>query len=199
MHNSTSRTRSTSRHHRKQRSVTFDQEDSTFNAQNSTAESRPPPDTEYTTRRASNQEGLDDTDDDMDERRPPFHRHNDGKSEEALLFAHSKEDTRATRRASTNNSRSPSRRNSRHSADSLGLDDRFGRRSHDGLRPTFSRSSTMRSQSPGRVERALKETRRTYMYAGFFLVLSLISFVIQTETAVYIQHELGWSKAYAML
>lgn len=57
----------------------------------------------------------------------------------------------------------------------------------------------MRSQSPGRVEKAMKETRRTYMYAGFFLVLSLISFVIQTETAVYIQHELGWSKAYAML
>lgn len=196
MYNSTSPTRSTSRHHRKQRSVTFDEEDSTFNAHKNTAASRSPPDTELRTRRSSNQGQLDDTDDDMDERRPPFHRHNDGKSEEALLFT-SKEDTRAARRASANNSRSPGRRNSRHSTDSLGLDGHFG--SRDGLRPTFSRSSTMRSQSPGRVEKALKETRRTYTYAGFFLVLSLVSFVIQTETAVYIQHELGWSKAYAML
>ena len=41
--------------------------------------------------------------------------------------------------------------------------------------------------------------KKKYTYAAFFLVLSLISFVIQTETAVYIQHELGWNKAYAML
>ena len=197
MYNSTSRTRSTSRHHRKQRSVTFGEEDSAFNAHKSTAASRSPPDTELRTRRSSNQHS-DYTDDDMDERRPPFHRHNDGKSEEALLFT-SKEDTKAARRASANISRSPSRRGSRYSEDSLGRNEGFCRRSQDGLRPTFSRSSTMRSQSPGRMEKALKETRRTYMYAGFFLVLSLVSFVIQTETAVYIQHELGWSKAYAML
>ncbi|KAF1983914.1 hypothetical protein K402DRAFT_414109 [Aulographum hederae CBS 113979] len=37
------------------------------------------------------------------------------------------------------------------------------------------------------------------MYAGCFLVLSLISFTIQTETAVYIQHRMGWNKAYCML
>jgi drug/metabolite transporter (DMT)-like permease len=30
-------------------------------------------------------------------------------------------------------------------------------------------------------------------------MLSLISFVVQTETAVYIQHTLGWNKAYCML
>jgi drug/metabolite transporter (DMT)-like permease len=42
-------------------------------------------------------------------------------------------------------------------------------------------------------------TRRKYIYASFFLVLSLVSFVIQTETAVYIQHELKWKKAYCML
>ena len=41
--------------------------------------------------------------------------------------------------------------------------------------------------------------RKKYIYAGFFLVLSLVSFVIQTETAVYIQHELKWNKHYAML
>lgn len=42
-------------------------------------------------------------------------------------------------------------------------------------------------------------TRRRYTYAGFFLILSLISFTIQTETAVYIQHNLKWNKAYCML
>lgn len=36
-------------------------------------------------------------------------------------------------------------------------------------------------------------------YAAFFLLVSLISFVVQTETAVYIQHELHWDKAYCML
>ena len=41
--------------------------------------------------------------------------------------------------------------------------------------------------------------RRRYTYAGFFLILSLISFTIQTETAVYIQHNLKWNKAYCML
>jgi drug/metabolite transporter (DMT)-like permease len=41
--------------------------------------------------------------------------------------------------------------------------------------------------------------RRKYIYASFFLVLSLVSFVVQTETAVYIQHELKWNKAYCMM
>ena len=42
-------------------------------------------------------------------------------------------------------------------------------------------------------------TRKKYTYAGFFLLLSLVSFTIQTETAVYIQQDLGWQKAYCML
>lgn len=46
---------------------------------------------------------------------------------------------------------------------------------------------------------AKNATRKRYIYASFFLVLSLISFCIQTETAVYIQANLGWNKAYAML
>jgi drug/metabolite transporter (DMT)-like permease len=43
------------------------------------------------------------------------------------------------------------------------------------------------------------ETRRKYTIAAIFLVLSLISFTVQTETAVYIQHELKWEKPYCML
>lgn len=158
-------------------------------------------------RRGSRQGQLDGSgpsseNDDMDERRPPFHRHNDGKSQEALLYTHTKESSLATRRASANTS--PSRRPS-FGADSLDLDSRFeysaSNEDHNQNRPPtyLSRTSTMRSQSPGMVEKAMRETRRTYKWAAFFLVLSLVSFVVQTETAVYIQHELGWSKAYAML
>jgi hypothetical protein len=61
----------------------------------------------------------------------------------------------------------------------------------------FTRSSTMRSRSPD--TQAKLATKKKYTYAAFFLGLSLISFVVQTETAVYIQHDLGWNKAYCML
>lgn len=57
---------------------------------------------------------------------------------------------------------------------------------------------TLRSLSPTYAEPE-NLTRRKYYYASFFLVVSLISFVVQTETAVYIQHELHWDKAYCML
>ncbi|CZT01015.1 related to DUF6 domain protein [Rhynchosporium agropyri] len=61
----------------------------------------------------------------------------------------------------------------------------------------FTRQSTMRSRSPD--TQAKLATRKKYTYAAFFLGVSLVSFVVQTETAVYIQHELGWNKAYCML
>lgn len=63
---------------------------------------------------------------------------------------------------------------------------------HHSRRPTF------RSISPVQ-EDAEQVTRRKYLMAGGFLLLSLASFVVQTETAVYIQHELGWDKPYCML
>ena len=82
------------------------------------------------------------------------------------------------------------------------LKDERGRPSYDApngaVRPPYSvKRSTFRSRSPPM--EATSTVRKKYTYAAFFLVLSLISFVIQTETAVYIQHELGWNKAYAML
>lgn len=61
----------------------------------------------------------------------------------------------------------------------------------------FTRRSTMRSRSPD--TQAKLATKKKYTYAAFFLGLSLVSFVVQTETAVYIQHKLGWNKAYCML
>ncbi|TEA21654.1 putative vacuolar membrane protein [Colletotrichum sidae] len=63
-------------------------------------------------------------------------------------------------------------------------------------RPTFSRGSTLRNHSPSTVT---ANARRKYIYAAFFLVLSLVSFVIQTELSAYIQQEMGWDKAYCML
>ena len=65
-------------------------------------------------------------------------------------------------------------------------------------RPAFhGRRSTFRSRSPD--YEGSSATKKKYIYAAFFLVLSLISFTVQTETAVYIQHELGWNKAFCMM
>lgn len=82
------------------------------------------------------------------------------------------------------------------------LKEERGRPSYDSpggsARPAFvSRTSAFRSRSPDLA--AQSATRTKYTYAAFFLGLSLVSFVIQTETAVYIQKDLGWNKAYCML
>lgn len=108
--------------------------------------------------------------DEMGDRRPPLHRPTDGRSHQPLL---GKDDDEERGRTGYETSM-------------------------DGPeRPHFSRRSTMRSRSPD--TQAKLATRKKYTYAAFFLGLSLVSFVIQTETAVYIQHELGWNKAYCML
>jgi hypothetical protein len=65
------------------------------------------------------------------------------------------------------------------------------------IRPNHSRRSTFRSRTPD--YNTKNDTRKKYIYAGCFLLISLISFVVQTETAVYIQHELHWNKPYCML
>jgi hypothetical protein len=60
-----------------------------------------------------------------------------------------------------------------------------------------TRRSTFRSRSPD--YDAKYAIRKKYTYAAFFLLLSLISFTVQTEIAVYVQQELGWDKPYCML
>lgn len=75
-----------------------------------------------------------------------------------------------------------------------------GRPSYDAQADVGRRSfrrSTLRSRSPDTA--AQDATRKKYTYAAFFLALSLVSFTVQTETAVYVQHTLGWKKAYCML
>jgi hypothetical protein len=63
--------------------------------------------------------------------------------------------------------------------------------------PTRRRSRTFHEMDPEAL--AARATRQRYIYASFFLVLSLISFVVQTETASYVASELGWKKSYCML
>ncbi|PFH63362.1 hypothetical protein XA68_12326 [Ophiocordyceps unilateralis] len=72
---------------------------------------------------------------------------------------------------------------------------------HDESRPPpFSRRSTMRSRSPlAAAAQAQAATRKKYTYAAFFLVISLVTFAIQTELSAHIQHDLGWDKAYCMM
>jgi len=81
-----------------------------------------------------------------------------------------------------------------------------GRRSDEhvsgqvGSRRFTSQRDTFRSRSPKLHGKASEnEAKKKYLYASFFLVVSLISFVVQTETAVYVQHTLHWNKAYCML
>lgn len=69
---------------------------------------------------------------------------------------------------------------------------------HGSSRPNFAaRRSTFRSRSPDLEGSAA--TRKKYIIAAFFLLVSLVAFVVQTETAVYIQKTMGWQKAYCML
>ncbi|KAG9230813.1 hypothetical protein BJ875DRAFT_140119 [Amylocarpus encephaloides] len=109
---------------------------------------------------------------DMDDRRPALHRPADGRSHQPLLGKD--DDADLERGRPSYSSDPPSERP-----------------------PLFTSRSTMRSRSPD--TQAKLATRKKYTYAAFFLGLSLVSFVIQTETAVYIQSDLGWNKAYCML
>ncbi|EMR72221.1 putative duf6 domain protein [Eutypa lata UCREL1] len=63
--------------------------------------------------------------------------------------------------------------------------------------PMVSRRSTFRSRSPD--TQAKMAARKKYIYASIFLVISLVSFSVQTELAAYVQNQLGWNKAYCML
>jgi hypothetical protein len=60
-----------------------------------------------------------------------------------------------------------------------------------------SRRSTFHGREPEVLAR--QATRRRYTLAALFLILSLVSFCVQTETAAYIQKKLKWDKAYCML
>ncbi|PYH79156.1 hypothetical protein BO82DRAFT_139165 [Aspergillus uvarum CBS 121591] len=107
----------------------------------------------------------------MSMNRPVMHRPADGRAQQPLL--------KDERRGRLSNA-------------SLGNGDAEGRPMlHHSRRPTI------RGSSPEHT--AEQATRQKYLIASGFLLLSLASFVVQTETAVYIQHELHWDKPYCML
>ncbi|KAJ5188348.1 Drug/metabolite transporter [Penicillium cf. griseofulvum] len=110
------------------------------------------------------------SDDEMVVNRSPLHPPTDGRSQQPLLDDH--------------------HRRSRSS---------LGNRDAEEGRPMLheTRRPTIRSRSPE--HDATQATRKKYMVASGFLLLSLISFVVQTETASYIQNELHWKKPYCML
>ncbi|GKT91370.1 DUF6 domain-containing protein [Colletotrichum tofieldiae] len=120
----------------------------------------------------------DDDDDDMDSR-PPLLRNHHSRSGQPLL-----------------NSKADGDDDDDHRGRSYSTRSRGASPLLTPNRPTFSRGSTMRNHSPST---AKANARRKYIYAAFFLVLSLFSFVIQTELSAYIQQELHWDKAYCML
>ncbi|KAI1778479.1 hypothetical protein F4818DRAFT_302363 [Hypoxylon cercidicola] len=117
-----------------------------------------------------------------DSRRPGFLRPTDGRSVTPLL---KKSDDEDRGRPRYNNSRPTSPLAPPSSAATT------------PSRPVFSRQSTMRSRSPD--TQARMAARKKYTYAAVFLVVSLVSFCVQTELGRYVQHELGWDKAYCML
>ncbi|CAG7947140.1 unnamed protein product [Penicillium nalgiovense] len=108
----------------------------------------------------------------MASNRPPLHRPTDGRSQQPLL----KDDHHRRSRS----------RSSFANADAEGQP-----MLHETRRPTI------RSKSPE--HDAARATRKKYLVASGFLLLSLVSFVVQTETASYIQNELHWKKPYCML
>ncbi|KAF2822211.1 hypothetical protein CC86DRAFT_301194 [Ophiobolus disseminans] len=63
----------------------------------------------------------------------------------------------------------------------------------------MSRSATHHFHERDPETQANFETKKKYTYAAITLALSLVSFTVQTETAVYIQHQLKWEKPYCML
>lgn len=113
-----------------------------------------------------------DSDDEMASNRPPLHRPTDGRSQQPLL-------------------KGDHHRRSRSHSSFVDADAEGQSMLHGTRRPTI------RSRSPE--HDAARATRKKYLVASGFLLLSLVSFVVQTETASYIQNELGWKKPYCML
>ena len=137
----------------------------------------------YHRHHAVNSSDEDDDDDDDDDNpdhsdkmgRPSYTR---GDSHSGAPLLNAADDDRGRTRYNHSRTPSPSAANAR-------------------ARPHLSRRSTMRSQSPD--NQAKMAAKKKYLFASVFLIISLVSFTIQTELAAYVQNEMGWNKAYCML
>ncbi|KAI4862629.1 hypothetical protein F4820DRAFT_430090 [Hypoxylon rubiginosum] len=138
----------------------------------------------------SEYDSQDDDDDDMpDSKRPAFLRPTDGRSVTPLLKKSDDDDGRGRPRYNNSRPSSPLPLPVSSSASSSAA--------ATPSRPAFGRRSTMRSRSPD--TQARMAARKKYTYAGVFLAVSLVAFCAQAELGRYVQHELGWDKAYCML
>lgn len=130
----------------------------------------------------------------MDDRRPGLLRPNEGRSVTPLLY----KPDRDSDRGRTNYS-SPQRLGSPGlvRASSFDPSPLTPRAATTPSMPPLSRRSTLRSRSPPSAAASIA-ARRKYTYAGIFLVISLVSFTVQTELASVVQ-KAGWAKPYCML
>ncbi|KAI1810455.1 hypothetical protein GGS20DRAFT_185883 [Poronia punctata] len=65
--------------------------------------------------------------------------------------------------------------------------------------PSLPRTPTPTRPPLAETTEVQSAARKKYVVAGIFLVVCLVAFVVQTELGRYVQHELGWNKAYCML
>jgi drug/metabolite transporter (DMT)-like permease len=130
--------------------------------------------------------------------RPGYYRPSDGRSELPLLNKDRDEDEERGRTSMSDRAYTYDDLEARDS----GADDDAAYTGSGASRPPLqsfgSRRSEMRSRSP-REAVAAQAAKKKYMYAAFFLATSLVTFSIQTELSAYIQHDLGWDKAYCMM
>ncbi|KAG6173753.1 hypothetical protein E4U51_004430 [Claviceps purpurea] len=139
------------------------------------------------------------------DRRPTFHRN--GRSGVPLLSKsdpEAQEDAQAEAEAEAGAQRSsPSKSSSSRLTPSTTDTDTPSDLYHSPMatrHPSFSRHSTMHARSPlAAMEAAKAAARKKYLFAAMFLCASLVAFCVQTELSAYIQHDLGWSKAYCMM
>ncbi|CAK7200197.1 hypothetical protein SEUCBS139899_002888 [Sporothrix eucalyptigena] len=118
----------------------------------------------------------------------------DRRSGTPLLHAHHDHDTRSPSHSDMDRGRA-GYRTPRRLSDGSGYNEVVTAPIHTP-RPTVARQSSFRSRSPATSARLA--ARKRYAYASVFLLLSLVSFTIQTELAAWVQHA-GWNKAYCML
>ncbi|KAG5989101.1 hypothetical protein E4U43_004565 [Claviceps pusilla] len=141
------------------------------------------------------------------DRRPTYHRN--GRSGTPLLYksdpeAQADADSDADAGGSSKRSSPLGRPSlSRLTTPTTDADDSSSNLAHPPMtarHASFSRQSTMHSRSPKAVMEAAKASaRKKYLFAALFLSVSLVAFCVQTELSAYIQHDLGWSKAYCMM
>ena len=76
----------------------------------------------------------------------------------------------------------------------------YSRSQSPHTRHSFSARQALRPVSPTALAgAATSSVRRKWIIAGIFLVVSLVSFCVQTELAKVVQTDMGWDKAYCML